>query len=399
MSSILRFFVLLILFFISQQGLADSPPLQWAPAAERWHPGAPEVRWAPLEEYQAIERDFFLLQFDHARSQLNKVKSEYPHDPSPIFFESSLMGWECQITQCSPEKRMRILTLLEEGVELVQTLHKSYKSDPRLLTLSGYLYMRLANVYGDIHQWFKSVRAAKRGRYYLEQAIWKDNKEDSPYLPLGAFYYFADNLPWYGKSVGFFLGLNGDRQKGLEMMKRTASSSGVFQNDALFFLSVIYLSFEKEYNEAWKYNEELRKRFPKHPQFLLDQAFLSFKLGRREMALRLYDELILYCHTQKEMPCHPHYLFRSWLGLGEIEMERGEWQKALNLFEKATPYRKITFYEPVARWQYLRGECYRHLGRDSEALKAYEEALVLEEYIPSQAELIHYHIEKWRSKN
>src|SRR3990167_6925586 len=98
MSSILRFFVLLILFFISQQGLADSPPLQWA----------------PLEEYQAIERDFFLLQFDHARSQLNKVKSEYPHDPSPIFFESSLMGWECQITQCSPEKRMRILTLLEE---------------------------------------------------------------------------------------------------------------------------------------------------------------------------------------------------------------------------------------------------------------------------------------------
>jgi tetratricopeptide (TPR) repeat protein len=99
---------------------------------------------------------------------------------------------------------------------------------------------------------------------------------------MGAYNYFADNLPALVKGIRFLLMIpGGDRERGLAQLEEAARSSRLFGTEALMLLAFIHAApDEEDHSGALRYIEQARTREPESPLIALVHADLLFDVGR-----------------------------------------------------------------------------------------------------------------------
>lgn len=140
------------------------------------------------------------------------------------------------------------------------------------------------------HAWFAALRNALGARRDHEKVLELDPKNVDAKLVVGTHNYVVGSLPWGIKAASSVVGLGGNKDKGMEMLKEAAASNSETSNDAKIVL-VVFLRREKRFDEALQILRSLEPEYPHNVLFALEDGNLLRANGQNRDAEAVYRRL------------------------------------------------------------------------------------------------------------
>ena len=209
---------------------------------------------------------------------------------------------------------------------------------------------------------------AKEARKFHAQLLAVNPNSIDALLVIGVYDYVVGKLPWYMKVLASIAGHRGDKDRGLEEIKRVTEQGHWAREDAKWFLAILYFG-EKRYSEALVLLKELSESYPRN--YLLPQEIArAYKSqGGLRAAAQVYDTMLgkydAHAPGYGAMPI-AKILYQA----GQVHAQLGELEEALGRFERAAKLGENNVYVYRAEFE-AAGLCLR-LNRRDEARQKYE---------------------------
>jgi hypothetical protein len=180
-----------------------------------------------------------------------------PSDPSIGFLRAFVTYWQLFYDSEDPALRQQFERRLDEAVAAAEARLDRAPEDGEAALWAGSARLLRAHLYAASRRPVASAFEAKRAKRWLERAGDSESWADEAAFGLGAYLYVADRVPALVKGVRALLLLpGGDRQKGLALLQRAASSSRFFSLDArLLLVTLCAHPKERLYEEALRQAE------------------------------------------------------------------------------------------------------------------------------------------------
>lgn len=140
--------------------------------------------------------------------------------------------------------------------------------------------------------WFRAARTIRRAVARLRQLQGVDPGFHDAYAVPGAYDYGIATLPSPLRMLAFAIGIRGDRDGGLEGVRITAEDGRRARWGALWTWAML-MQREERFDEAIEAVRELRRQFPKNPDFVLEEVAVLTAMGdfvsARELAERFLE--------------------------------------------------------------------------------------------------------------
>lgn len=184
----------------------------------------------------------------------------------------------------------------------------------------------------------KSIAEARSGNYL--QALWTSNQMKSyleesvkikpdfydAFLGLGLYNFALSQIPSSLEWAANLVGINPDKEKGLELVRKSVQKGKLSKIDAQFYLSQLYSRVIVDHPEAKKILSDLVRRFPKNLLFNFSFAWIEYELRELNNAEKYLRKVI---NTKDEH--YPFVTSNSNLLLANVFFDR-------NLFDSARVY-------------------------------------------------------------
>ena len=238
--------LLLTLFFVSAAG-AESATLH-----ELGVKGIDLAHDMQFEEADKIFDEMIRMEPDNAFGYLLKIAS---------------FRLEGQVKGIGDEQSAVFKDLTFKTIHAAENMLNKNRDDVDALFYLGCAYGNLGAYYTDTGSWLRAYWNGRKGKNYLLEAVNKNPKYYDAYLGLGMYHYLADVLPQIVKTLSFLLGIEGDREKGIEEVSLAVSKGTYSKGSAKYFLAnSIYLK-EENYKAAFPIFKELIADYP-HSHYL-----------------------------------------------------------------------------------------------------------------------------------
>lgn len=243
------------------------------------------------EQLEAGIEAFYRTDWDQANKIFGEIKSNFPDDPTPYFFESMMPFLEYFFIDQSQELANEFLTKSERAVKLSHDkLEESSSDTTMVLMLSGlYGYRGLVAAGQGEHR--IALQSGLKGFNYTRQLLSIDSDRPDARIGKGMFYYMVGSVPSGMKWATNIFGLNAEIEDGFNELKMAAKSNSYVSNDAKMMLMYLYQK-EERFDEALQYANDLTDELPDNVIFLYEKANILEELGNREAALGVYKVII-----------------------------------------------------------------------------------------------------------
>lgn len=333
---------------------------------------------------------------------LSEWKQKYPDHSLWSLFNAMTMWWMVLSDLKNHSYDEHLLRLMKiADYKASKLLHKQRGHVDALIIkaiANGYIARHFANR----GEWLTSLRygrTAIQAYEYLQNAMpgLSDLK-----LARGIKLYYAAYLPKaypIVKTVSWFLP-DGDRQKGLQLLKEAAQQAIFAGAEATYFLGNIYFNYEHKPAKAIQYFEQLHKKFPNNNYYARLLVHNYYNIGRYSDALKTIEK-ILKRWEHKKLPFETVVKQELFYWKGRILMGRGEMKQAaslmINSFElaKSLPRTKHRGYYTAAG--YYAGKALVRLNERKRAVQ-YLKAAVKSEAGEGYRELAQQMLEQLRGQ-
>jgi len=239
----------------------------------------------------------------------------------------------------------------------------------------GCAYGYLARAHGMRQEWWSTYWAAGDCENYLEEVIEENPDFHDAYFELGVINYypsvavtgFTSFLAWMG-------GMSGDKQLGLDYLRKVADKGELFKAEAIIALGLIYNNFENDLQTSSKYYTKLLSIHPEN-NFASDQKIqIDFTLLVNEKGIEYFKSNFESLKEQFEID-EPQDL--NLLGYSLMNNERLD--DALAIFKFNTE-----LYPDIANGYDSLAECYMTMNENQKAIDYYN---IANEKIPADTTL------------
>jgi hypothetical protein len=195
--------------------------------------------------------------------------------------------------------------------------------------------------------------------------------------PLGLYDYAVSRVPALLKPFVSLVLPTGDRERGLDRLRRATREGTFTAIPATVTLTRILSGWEEQYAEALPYAELLATRYPGNPEFLFLLAFLYSETQHTRQALSVAEAIRI--SLEQRRPHFPPELTPRYLQLrGKIAMDAGAHEEALAFFRQAIDQGNSKF-PWITAWAHARtGMIYDLRGQRDKAVESYRRALEIE---------------------
>jgi tetratricopeptide (TPR) repeat protein len=246
--------------------------------------GQPQVGAAPdIAIGQQALRDG---RFEVARVEFDRIASSANGAPEGPFFQAFLDWWKLlDHPRGNAELRLGMEDHLAEAAARAKQLVESSTNEQereRGLVYTGVSLLLAAQSRAVRGAHLASASAARQGHKALTEALKQDPDSADALFAMGAYNYYADNLPLLVKGLRFFLFIpGGDEARGIAQLETAGQRSDLFGTESLMLLAHIFSGgYESDYRRALGYLEKAAARHPSSPLIRLAYADLLYKLGR-----------------------------------------------------------------------------------------------------------------------
>ncbi|MEX2263213.1 MAG: tetratricopeptide repeat protein [Bryobacteraceae bacterium] len=192
-------------------------------------------------------------------------------------------------------------------------------------------------------------------------------------LVQGIHDYVVGSLPWGVRLLGFLIGFNGDREKGIQTLREVALKGDRNKVDAEIFLCALYRR-EKKPKEALPLLEDLVNRFPRNYLLRFEQAQMYSDIGDKTKAIAAIERVAEMKRSGAsgfaDLPWE-----KIFFRLGTVQFWYRDYPAALDNMKKVTAGGdKLDLNTGSTAWMRM-GQIYDLTSRREEAVDAYKKAI------------------------
>ncbi|MFV1997754.1 MAG: hypothetical protein ACC641_07055 [Acidiferrobacterales bacterium] len=241
------------------------------------------------------------LEFDKATRVFKRLGSTYPDYPLLGVLEASVYWVKAEASQGEETKP----AWNEASVQLANAIKiatKGVKKYP-----NNYLWklnLGMANFYAgrveiERQNLFKAIRYARTGRDILRDLIKERPNTEDAYFVLGVYEYLAGSVPRSLRWITYILDIRGERDLGIQYLKRATAGAEVMAPEAARML-LVAAAIEPEYNQPCQYlplARDTRRNYPQNPHYsialqliLANCGYPGEALAENKRAFRVYIE-------------------------------------------------------------------------------------------------------------
>ncbi|MDP7032271.1 MAG: tetratricopeptide repeat protein [Gemmatimonadota bacterium] len=307
----------------------------------------------------------------HAARRFERIRERHPQSPAADFLHGGIewhrvaTGLEGTGSGSSAEKQF--FARMDAAIELGEAAADRDPDDVAARFFLGGAYGYKARYLALREDWWSAYRTGRRGVKHLEWVAEHAPDLGDAKLGLGIYHYYADVLPSVLKFFSGFLGLHGDREKGMAELKEAAIHGTLVSVEARFFLAELQTSFEDEHWTALGYSRDLRDTYPENELFRWLNGRILDELHLSELALPEWLWLRDKANRRSLRGFLDYRLARTKLYGGDFAGAAAELGALLD--GRGAGSRRIN------AWGYLRlGQALDFLGRHDDALRRWRQA-------------------------
>jgi tetratricopeptide (TPR) repeat protein len=354
---------------------------------------------APLQaQNSAVEAGydhFYNLEYEECIAEFQKAVVQNPSDPElhnhlaqAIVFremyrdgalESELVSGTNSFLRRpklnpSPETEQWLLSEVAKAMDLAQTRLRAKPKDTTAMYALGIAYGLRSNYYWVVKKdWRSSLKDATAARRLHNRIAQLEPSNVDARLVEGLHDYIVGSLPWTWRTLGFLIGIHGDRAQGIRIVQDVAAHGNQNRVDAEIFLGALYRR-ENQTRKAVPIVQDLIRRFPRNYLLRLELAVMYSMAGDGPRALEAVHEVVGLKNAHA-----PGYDRVPWEKIyyqeGTIQFWYNDLPHALENMRKVTAAaEELDLNTGVYAWLRL-GQIYDLTHHRQEAMEAYRKAI------------------------
>jgi tetratricopeptide (TPR) repeat protein len=212
----------------------------------------------------------------HARpaeavSAFERIRERHPESPAADFLLGAI-EWHrvttgAQGMMSGGEAERAFFARMDSAIGLGERALERDEDDLQARFFLGGAFGYKARYLALQEDWWGAYRTGKKGVHHLEGVVERDPDFGDAYLGLGIYHYYADVVPKFVKIFGALVGLDGDRERGLEEIRRARRDGVLVEEECRFFLAEIESTFEHDQWAALAWARSLRDEYPENELF------------------------------------------------------------------------------------------------------------------------------------
>ena len=335
---------------------------------------------------------FYILDYDGAISRFESVLKAHPQDPmaygyvqmATVFRElyhqdlldTTYYAHDSFLTSkrnvpVSDATRQRIESLTNDGIKLCDDRIKADPNDKDAYFARGYLRgIHAAFITLVDHSYVSAARQGYASRNDSEQVLKIDPDYADAKMAIGIQQFAVASLPRWVRIVVGVVGVGGNKEKGLAMLRQAAAHGVVTAVESRTVLS-LFLRHDARYPEALVVQHGLAVEYPHDYLFRLEEANLTKDEGNGPGAIALYKQ-VLSDATKPGYFVDPR-LQMAWFGLADTQRGQNQIADAAENYVKAAEQPKCSDWLRK-RAQLNAGEMYDLLHQRERAQQLYQMA-------------------------
>ena len=353
--------------------------------AEPQDNGSTSVLENPYVRERATEGldHLYNMRFDEAATIFSDIDARYPSHPIGPFLKALNLWWTILLDLSDTSNDDAFYAAMEEVIDRSDRMLKSDRTNFDAFFFKGAALGFRGRLRSNRGDWFRAAMDGKRAMDYVLAVARKDPNNPDYIFGKGIYDYYAavveDRYPFTKPVMVFFP--NGDRERGIAELTRTAQSGTLIQTEAAYFLLQIYYMFEQDYEKSVYYADWLRKRHPENSFFHTYEGRVFARWGQWDRAESVFRG-VLKRYYQKRSGYNDAAAEQAWYYLARGSMARGDYEQALTHLQNLqimTSRRPTDTYFKV--WGTFRqGMVYDALGRRAVAVETYRQVLRMKDW-------------------
>ena len=209
---------------------------------------------AMLEQEQRTLDLIYNMEFDEALRAAQHLIDLAPTHPAGYFYRAATY-WQRRLIAHDPHQRATLLSHFQESTRRARTMAERLPEAQaaEAAFYLGAVYGMQARMHFVEQQYIRALLAAKQGSAYLQQCVARAPDWYDAYAGLGTYQYVLSRVPGVWRSiVQQFVGIPGDRDKGLQALEQARTAGRLSVPEAGSLLAKIYvLPGEEQYDKAY----------------------------------------------------------------------------------------------------------------------------------------------------
>jgi tetratricopeptide (TPR) repeat protein len=328
----------------------------------------------------SVMAHYYNFEFDAAVEEAIAIRDSEPDNPLGHFLVAECYWWQIINNADDPVLIEEFEIASNEAIRLSERrLDRDDREAMALFFLAG-AYGRQAILAGLTSEHLEAVQSSLTGRKYVKRLAKYHPEVDDAYFGIGLYDYYAADLPWFARLIGkLFLGLGGDRERGLRELERAAEHGLFTRIEARIFLAIIYLDAEERYEDAMQILQELHATYPDNLDYYGMLAFAYRTHHEYVDAIRMLRQLNAKAVDSPAFGHRSHGMTRYFLG--STYKVAGMFEPGVEELSTAIAHAEAGQLSWLQAIGYLeRGRCHDVLGRRDEALADYERVLEVKDF-------------------
>jgi tetratricopeptide (TPR) repeat protein len=335
---------------------------------------------------------FYILDFDGALSRFESILKEHPQEPMAYGYVQMAMVFRELYHQdlldttyyahdsfltskrevpVADATRQRIESLTNTGIKLCDDRIRVNPNDKDAYFARGYMRgIHAAFITLVDHSYVSAAKQGYAARNDSESALKIDPEYADARMAVGIQQFAVASLPRWVRIMVGIMGVGGNKEKGLQMLRESAAHGVVTSVESRTVLS-LFLRHDARYPEALKVEHGLAAQYPRDYLYRLEEANLTKDEGNGPGAILLY-KMVLTDAAKSGYFIDPRVQM-AWFGLADTQRGQNDIAEAAENYVRAAEQPKCSDWLRK-RAQLNAGEMYDLLHERDRAMKLYEVA-------------------------
>lgn len=328
--------------------------------------------------------DLYGMRFDEAKAAFEKIDERYPDHPVGPFLKGLNLWWTIMLdlTDTSHDE-----AFAEQMNTVISRCNALLDEDPdhfdaALFKAAAHAF--LARMHSNRLRWWKTIRNGQKAIRYVQKVEDVAPERGDYVFGSGMYDYYTAILPnEYPLSRPILWLLpDGNKERGLRLLRETATNGWYVQTEAVYFLAKIHYLYEDNFQKTRTWTSWLRREHPDNPFFHTFEGRVYARWGRWDRARTIFQEVLERCEAGKT-GYNTHMEEISHFYLARDRLYRDQYREALSHLADLEQLTSRDIEDPRYRTLgYLyQGMVYDALGRRDMAVNRYQRVLRMEDAV------------------
>lgn len=310
-----------------------------------------------------------IYNFDWARGDkiFSDLIEDYPENPAGYHYSSIMPLWFF-LGSFDDTYLDTFYLYSDKALELAKKMESKDSLSAELAYLLGCIYSNRSIASARSGSYVNAVWASERMKSYCIKALEINEKIIDANIGLGLYHLAVSQIPSSLQWAIQLVGINADRETGIEMLQQVIKKGKLSRVDAQFYLSQIFTRIVIQPEEAQKILNELTARYPKNLLFHMSLGWIELEIGNIKAAEKRFLSII-----KSDEENFPLLKSLSYYQLGNIYFYKGFVDSAITYYKMYLESNLRDDYAGITN--YNLGLIFEISGERDSAITYYENSL------------------------